>query len=133
MRIHKSEPDIYIRFSPALHLQCVDEILYLCVSQISYRTVKMFSKFLVSILRTSAININCKTVCFSEIYAFWAVLRIHVILVWIQIRIQGAMPLLFSSLTFKTPTKTNFFCLHFLKVHLHNFSSIKSQKEVTKQ
>ncbi len=42
--------------------------------------------------------------------------------------------LLFSSLTFKTPTKNNFFpsfsAFYFLKVHLHNFSKIKSHKEV---
>jgi hypothetical protein len=37
----------------------------------------MFSKFLVSMPRTSAINIHCKTVRFTEIYTFWAVLRIH--------------------------------------------------------
>jgi hypothetical protein len=41
--------------------------------------------------------------------------------------------LLFSSLTFKMPTKTNFIfyfsAYYFLKVHLHNFSKIESQKE----
>ncbi len=43
---------------------------------------------------------------------------------WIRIRI-----LLFSSLTFKTPT-----LLYFLKVHyLNQFLNIKSHKEVTKQ
>ncbi len=58
---------------------------------------------------------------------FKSVLRIHDILVWIRI-------LLFSSLTFKMPTKNNF-CLNIfsayycLKVHLHNFPKIKSQKE----
>ncbi len=46
--------------------------------------------------------------------------------------------LLFSSVTFKMPTKFNFFyvfCLlpYFLKVHLHYSSKIKSHKEVTKQ
>jgi hypothetical protein len=45
--------------------------------------------------------------------------------------------LLFSSLTLKTPTKANFLynfsAYYFLKVHLHHFSKIKSQKEVTKQ
>jgi hypothetical protein len=41
--------------------------------------------------------------------------------------------LLFSSVPFKTSTK--FFCLlgYFLKVHLHHFSRIKSNKEITKQ
>ncbi len=74
-----------------------------------------------------------------------AVFRIHDILVWIRIR--ESMPLtngsgswirilLFSSLTFKMPAKnysnflTQFFLLvTFLKVHLHYFSKIKSQKE----
>ncbi len=55
--------------------------------------------------------------------------RIHEILVWIRIRI-----LLFSSLTFKMPAKNLFFSIifsayYFLKVHLHHFSKIKSQKE----
>jgi hypothetical protein len=49
---------------------------------------------------------------------------------WIQIRI-----LLFSSLTFKAPTKNFFFpkisAYYFLKVH--HFSKIKSDKEDTKQ
>jgi hypothetical protein len=63
------------------------------------------------------------------------------------IRIRGSMPLtngsgsgswirilLFSSLTFKMPAKnlcfyTIFSAYYFLKVHLHNFSKIKSQKE----
>jgi hypothetical protein len=49
---------------------------------------------------------------------------------WIRIRI-----LLFSCLTFKTPTKNYFyiwvFCLLLLKVNLHHFSKIKSHKEVT--
>ncbi len=71
------------------------------------------------------------------------VLRIHDILVWIRIR--GSMPLtngsgsrswirilLFSSLTFKMPTKNYFFKFsadYFLKVHLHYFSKTKSQKD----
>ncbi len=46
---------------------------------------------------------------------------------WLWIRI-----LLFSSLTFKTPTKRWFFfsfsASYFLKVHLHHFLKIKSQK-----
>jgi hypothetical protein len=46
---------------------------------------------------------------------------------WIRI-------LLFSSLTFKMPAKNKFFNIifsayYYLKVHLHNFSKIKSQKE----
>ncbi len=41
--------------------------------------------------------------------------RIHTADKWIQIRI-----LLFSSVTFKTSTKS-FFAYYFLKVHLHNF------------
>jgi hypothetical protein len=44
---------------------------------------------------------------------------------------QRIRVLLFSSLTFKTPSKT--FCLlsayYFLKVYLHHFSKIKSHKE----
>ncbi len=75
-------------------------------------------------------------------------LRIHDILGWIRIR--GSMPLtsgsgfgsgfgsgswirilLFSSVTFKMPAKTNtiFSAYYFLKLHLHHFSKIKSQKE----
>ncbi len=78
-------------------------------------------------------------------------LRIHDILGWIRIRIRGSIPLtngsgsgfgsgswirilLFSSLTFKMPAKNLFFntifsAYYFLKLHLHNFSKIKSQKE----
>ncbi len=73
------------------------------------------------------------------------VFRIHDILE--RIRIRGSMPLtngsgsesgsgscFFSSLTFKMPTKKifsfNIYSVHyFLKVHLHNFLKIKSQKE----
>ncbi len=77
------------------------------------------------------------------------VLRIHDILGWIRIR--GSMPLtngsgfgsgsgswiqilLFSSLTFKMPAKNKFFntifsAYYFLKLHLHHYSKIKSQKE----
>jgi hypothetical protein len=74
-------------------------------------------------------------------------LWIHAILVWTRIR--GSMTLtygsgsgtgswirilLLSSLTFKMPTKNKFSLKHcsayyFLKVHLHHFSKIKSQKE----
>jgi hypothetical protein len=50
---------------------------------------------------------------------------------WIRIRI-----LLFSSLTFKTPTKNYFFkgfsAYYFLKVHLHNFSKLKKSKRSPK-
>jgi hypothetical protein len=47
---------------------------------------------------------------------------------WIRIRIM-----LFSSLTFKTPTKNYcqiFSAFYFLKVHLHHFSKVKIHKEV---
>ncbi len=40
--------------------------------------------------------------------------------------------LLFSSVTFKTSTKS-FFAYYFLKIHFHHFSKIKSHKEGTKQ
>ncbi len=84
---------------------------------------------------------------------FGPVLRIHDILGWIRIRIRGSMPLnngsgfgsgfgsgswirilLFSALTFKMPAKNKFFntilsAYYFLKLHLHHFSKIKSQKE----
>ncbi len=71
--------------------------------------------------------------------------RIHDILE--LIRIRGSMPLtngsgsgswirilLFSSLTFKMPTKNNlclniFSAYYCLNIHLHNFPKIKSQKE----
>ncbi len=73
--------------------------------------------------------------------------RIHDILGWIRIRILGFMLLtngfgsgswirilLFSSLAFNMPAKklilnTIFSAYYFLKVHLHHFSKIKSQKE----
>ncbi len=76
------------------------------------------------------------------------VLRIHDILVWIRIRIRGSMPLTngsgcgSGSCTFhhwpsirqqKTNFLKSFSAYYFLKVHLHHFSKIKSQKEVTKQ
>ncbi len=46
--------------------------------------------------------------------------------------------LLFSSVTFKIPTKNNFFsprfyAYSFLKLHLHHYSKMKSHKEVTEQ
>ncbi len=62
---------------------------------------------------------------------FWIRIRIR-ILIWIRI-------LLFSSVIFKTPTKNYFFKKVFLlktfegTVHVHYFSKVKSQKEVTKQ
>jgi hypothetical protein len=60
--------------------------------------------------------------------------RIHASEYWIRI---WTLILLFSSLTFKTPSKNNlkksFSPYYFLKVQLHHFSKIKSQKEVTKQ
>jgi hypothetical protein len=74
------------------------------------------------------------------------VFRIRDILV--RIRILRSVPLnngsgsmqiiLFSSVTFKMPTKNNLFfskflLLFLLKVHLHNSSKIKSHKEVIKQ
>ncbi len=67
-----------------------------------------------------------------------AVFRIHDILVCIRIRIhasdQWIRIRIFSSLTFKMPAKNKFFnaifsACYFLKVHLHYFSKIKSQKE----
>jgi hypothetical protein len=73
------------------------------------------------------------------------VLRIHDILVWIRIRIRGSMPLtngsgsgsfFFHHWPSRCQQKTNFFKKFFstvlLKVLLHHFSKIKSQKEVTK-
>ncbi len=51
---------------------------------------------------------------------------------WVRIRI-----LLFSILTFKTPTKNDFFLIfsayYFGMVHLHHSSKIKIHKEVTKR
>jgi hypothetical protein len=40
--------------------------------------------------------------------------------------------LLCLSVTFKMPTKNNFFAYYFLNVHLHHYLKIKSHKEVTK-
>jgi hypothetical protein len=75
-----------------------------------------------------------------------AVFRIHDILV--RIRIRRSMPLaltdgsgsgfIFGSCSFVTDLqdankKLIKKFLHFLKVHLHNFLKIKSQKEVTKR
>jgi hypothetical protein len=79
------------------------------------------------------------------------VLRIHVILGWIRIRIRGSMPLTngsgfgsgswirilqFSSLTFKMPAKNKFFntifsAYDFFKLDLRvpHFSTIKIQKD----
>ncbi len=79
---------------------------------------------------------------------FFPALRIHDILVWIRIRIwiRGSMPLIIGSKsgscyfchwTSRCQQKTNFLNkfspYYFLKIHLHHFSKIKSQKEVTKQ
>ncbi len=69
--------------------------------------------------------------------ALEAVLRIHDILGWIRIRIRGSMPLINgsgSSLTFTMSARNKFFNTifsadYFLKLHLHYFSKIKSQKE----
>ena len=77
-----------------------------------------------------------------------SVLRIHDILVWIRIR--GSMPLTnksgsgcgSGSFYFhhwpsrrqqKTNLKKSYSAYYFLKVHLHHFSKIKSQKEVIQQ
>ncbi len=71
------------------------------------------------------------------------VLRIHDILGWIRIRIRGSMPLTngsgsgscyFRHWPSRCQQKTNFFntissTYYFLKLHWHNFSKIKSQKE----
>jgi hypothetical protein len=68
--------------------------------------------------------------------------RIHDILVWIRIQIRRSMPLTNGSGSCyfchwpsrcqqKTNFLTQFFLLsYFLKVHLHYFSKIKSQKEL---
>ncbi len=78
-----------------------------------------------------------------------AVFRIHDILVWIRIR--GSMPLTngsgcgsrcgsrscyfrhWPSRRQKNEFKKKISAYYFLKAHLHNFSKIKSPKEVTKQ
>jgi hypothetical protein len=61
------------------------------------------------------------------------VLRIHDIMVWIRIRILGSMPLTngsgFGSVIDLQGVKKLFFCLYFLKVHLHNFSRQKVKKK----
>ncbi len=68
------------------------------------------------------------TILCSFTLCLQSVFRIHDILGWIRI-------LLFSSLTFNLPAKNLFFfntifsAHYFLKVHLHHFSKIKSQKE----
>ncbi len=84
----------------------------------------------------------------SWLIVYSSVFRIHVILVWIRIRIRGSMPLttgsgsgfgswirilLFSSLTLKMPTKNKLFlqifsAYYFLKVHFHHFSKIRVTK-----
>jgi hypothetical protein len=90
---------------------------------------------------TPAANIQ-----YVSLIASAAVLRIHDILVWIRIR--GSMPPTngsgFGSGSFyyhhwpsrchqKTNLKKSFSAYDFLKVLLHHFSKIKSQKEATKQ
>ncbi len=73
-----------------------------------------------------------------------AVLRIHDISMWIRIRIRGSMPLTNGSGSFyfhhwisrcqqKTKKKKSFSAYYFLKVLLHHFSNVISQKDVTKQ
>jgi hypothetical protein len=75
------------------------------------------------------------------------VLRIHDILGWIRIRIRGSMPLTNGSGSWildpdpsifvidlqdagnKTKFLTIFSAYYFLKLHLHHFSKIKSEKE----
>jgi len=54
------------------------------------------------------------------------VLRIHDILVWIRIRMGGSMPLTNGS-------GSIFSAYYFLKLLLHHFLKVKSQKEVTKE
>jgi hypothetical protein len=70
----------------------------------------------------------------------YAVFRIHDILVWIRIR--GFMPLnpdpdifviVLQDANKKLIKKKCFSAYYFLRVLLHNFSKVKSQKEVTKQ
>ncbi len=78
--------------------------------------------------KREAVNTQVNILVLDYKAVFW----IHVILVWIRIRI-----LLFSSLTFKTPTKNWFFkrsfsAYYFLKVHLHLFSKIKKSKRSPK-
>ena len=66
-----------------------------------------------------------------------AVFRIHDILGWIRIRILGSMPLTNGSgfvidlqdVSKKLIFNTVFSAYYVLKVHLHHFSMIKSQKE----
>ena len=66
-------------------------------------------------------------------------LRIHEILVRIWIRGSISLsrldpdPAIFVSDLQDVNKKLFFFCLFPIKVHLHNFSKIKSLKEVTKQ
>jgi hypothetical protein len=58
-------------------------------------------------------------------------------MMWIRIRIPGSMPLTNGS-GFSDPPDPAIFATefllitYFLKVHLHNFSDIRSQKKVTK-
>ncbi len=81
--------------------------------------------------------------CFEDIYVFLinvakrrAVLWIRDILSQIRIHTTDLRIMLFSVVTFKMPTKNNFFTVfnyYFLNVHLQYSSKIKSHKDVTKQ
>jgi hypothetical protein len=73
---------------------------------------------------THAIREQCKMAGAS----LSAVLRIHDILVWIRIQIN--LQVAYKKLIFYLKV---FSAYYFLKVHLHHYSKIKSQKEVTKQ
>ncbi len=99
----------------------------------------------------SLFNSYSKHLHMSPWQCLYAVFQIHDILVWIRIRIWicGSMPLTngsgcrsgsyyFRHWPSGCQQKTNFFKLifytyYFLKVDLHLFSKIRSQKEVTKQ
>jgi hypothetical protein len=75
-----------------------------------------------------------------------AVLRIHDILMWIRIRVWiiGSMPLTnadpdpaifvidLQDANKKLIFEKSFYAYNLLKIHLHHFSKIKSQKEVTR-
>jgi hypothetical protein len=80
-------------------------------------------------------------ICFMIIvkyrYVLYPVLRIHDILGWIRIRIRGSMsltdPAIFvmdlQDASKKLIFYTIFSAYYFLRLHLHHFSKIKSQKE----
>jgi hypothetical protein len=96
------------------------------------------------------ININSTTVSLPDVKIdmekftklFLSVFRIHEILEWIRIRIRGSIHLTSGSgsgscyfrhclqdASKKLIFYTIFSAYYFLKVHLHHFSKIKSQKE----